>query len=97
MHSISRQFGSLRLFSEVQMALRLSEFATMTEQERAETLENLASQSSPASRRIRRFEIRYEMSSMEMRRKVASGEMKETADIAAWLFWLNGQRNHVAG
>jgi hypothetical protein len=37
------------------------------------------------------------MSSAEMRIRVAEGQMKETADVAAWLFWLNAQPNHVAG
>lgn len=79
------------------MSLRLTDLAAMTEQERTRALAALSTQPSPVGRRIRRYELRYEMSSAEMRRRVAEGQMKETADVAAWLFWLNSQPNHVAG
>lgn len=38
--------------------------------------------------RIRRYEINHEISSAEMMRKVARGELKETADIARWRILL---------
>jgi len=60
----------------------------------ANDLENVAHGLAPAGNereemrvleaRVRRFEIDYEMSSAEMMRQVASGERKETADIARW-------------
>jgi hypothetical protein len=45
--------------------------------------------------RIKQFEMRYEMSSDTMRTKVSAGEMKETAEIASWLFWLKVRERHV--
>lgn len=40
-------------------------------------------------RRIRAFEIRYEVSSAKMLSELHEGRRKETADIASWLFWLD--------
>jgi hypothetical protein len=39
--------------------------------------------------RIRQFEMRYEMSSDTMRQRLRAGEIRETAEIADWLFWLD--------
>ena len=47
--------------------------------------------------RIRAFEVRYEITSDEMRSELYSGKRKETADIAEWLFWLNCRESRVAG
>jgi hypothetical protein len=43
--------------------------------------------------RIRQFELQYELTSDEMRQRLASGDLKETADIASWLFYLKA-RDH---
>lgn len=40
-------------------------------------------------RRVRAFEIRYEVSSGTMLSELREGRRKETADIASWLFWLD--------
>jgi hypothetical protein len=77
------------------MAIRLSDLCSLSEAEQLQALNELSAEPSPARARIRRYELRYEMSSAEMRRQIASGQMKETADIADWLFWLNAQPNPV--
>lgn len=41
------------------------------------------------SRRVRAFEIRYEVSSATMLSELGEGRRKETAEIASWLFWLS--------
>ncbi len=79
------------------MSLRLTDLANMTDAERTRALATLDTQPSPAGRRIKRYELRYEMTSAAMKRRVAEGQMKETAEVAEWLFWLNAQPNHVAG
>lgn len=40
-------------------------------------------------RRVRAFEIRYEVSSATMLDELRDGKRKETAEIASWLFWLS--------
>ena len=79
------------------MGIRLADLASMTDLERSEALARVTSEASPVERRLRRYELRYEISTAEMRRRVASGTMKETAEIAEWLFWSNAQPTHVAG
>ncbi|HEX5724436.1 MAG TPA: hypothetical protein VFX98_03170 [Longimicrobiaceae bacterium] len=86
------------------LSIRLNDLADMDETEREEALSSLveaAKTNGAAGRavlnaRIRRFEERYEISSDEMLRRLASGEMKETAEIAKWLFLLNATRERVA-
>ena len=38
---------------------------------------------------IKAFEDEYEMSSSEMKKKVATGQIKETHDISEWQYLLN--------
>jgi hypothetical protein len=45
--------------------------------------------------RIRQYELRYEMSSAEMSKKLAAGEMKETAEIARWLVLWSASRGNT--
>ena len=78
------------------MAIRLSDLCALNESEQDQALRTLAAEPSPIRARVRRYELRYEMPSAEMRQRVASGKMKETAEIADWLFWLNAQPNHVS-
>jgi hypothetical protein len=40
---------------------------------------------------IRGFEIRYEMSSDEMRAAFGRGEVRDTADVAKWLILLRAR------
>ncbi len=37
-------------------------------------------------RRIRRFELRYEMPTEEMLERTATGELRETAEISRWQY-----------
>jgi hypothetical protein len=41
--------------------------------------------------RIRAFEERYEISSADLREALRVGRMKETAEVARWLFWLDAR------
>ncbi len=83
----------------------LSDLSHMSESEREEQLSALvraARQPSDAARsllnsRIREFELRYEMSSETLLQKLRKGEVKETADIARWLFLLEASRPRVPG
>lgn len=43
--------------------------------------------------RIREFEIRYEMSSGDMRQRLCDGRLEETAEIARWLMALGARDN----
>ena len=43
--------------------------------------------------RISDYELRYEMSSTDMRRKLADGSLRETAEIARWLMTLAARDN----
>ena len=45
--------------------------------------------------RIRRFELRYELSSTQLRHALQSGAMRETAEIAEWLFWIDTREGTV--
>lgn len=47
--------------------------------------------------RIRGFEVRYEMGSDEMRSRLGTGELRETAEIAQWLFLLGSRERLAAG
>lgn len=76
--------------------VRLSELANMSPAEFREATAALLRAShhtrahgSPSlERRIRAFEVRYEMSSEELYRRLAKGEQRETADICEWLLLL---------
>lgn len=47
--------------------------------------------------RIREYELRYEISSEDLLEKLERGEMKETAEIARWLFLLEIRSARVRG
>lgn len=76
-------------------ALRLSDLALLSDSERERQLELFLSKRHDAesqrqsrqelSENIREYEQRYEVSTAEMRRMVASGQMQETAAICSWL------------
>jgi len=76
--------------------VRLSELAAMTPGEFLVATAALVRGSHEAARhgdptlarRIRGFEVRYEMSSHELLARLASGEQRETAEVAEWLFCL---------
>ncbi len=44
--------------------------------------------------RIRQFELRYEMDSDELLKRLSNGDQAETAEIAEWLFVLDALRTH---
>ena len=41
--------------------------------------------------RIREFEVRFEMTSAELHERLRAGDLKETAEIAKWLFLLEAR------
>jgi hypothetical protein len=41
--------------------------------------------------RLRAFEVRYEMTSTEMRVRFSRGEVRDTADVARWLMLLRAR------
>jgi hypothetical protein len=73
--------------------MKLAELSKMTESQRNSALEDLvrAAQAPPNGQlsaleaEIRDFEIRYEMTSDEMRAGFRAGNVRDTADIAKWL------------
>jgi hypothetical protein len=76
--------------------IKLSELSSLTgkDQKRAMTeLVNAARMKNGGiallDARLRKFELRYEMSSEELKKKCAEGKVKETAEIAKWLFLLD--------
>jgi hypothetical protein len=46
---------------------------------------------------ILQYELRYEMSSSELLKRLANRTQRETADIADWLFWLNVRNRGAHG
>jgi hypothetical protein len=87
------------------VTIRLNDLAAMTPEEKEAALDALAAgmlapddgvTESIRNAQIRRFEERYERSSAEMVRALASGEMRETAEISEWLYLLQTQRKRVA-
>jgi hypothetical protein len=80
-------------------SIRLSEFRHLSEAEKVAALRDLAvsSQGGPTGglalleARIRAFEARYELTSEQMRSRVAEGVLPETAEIASWLIALEIQ------
>lgn len=85
-------------------SIRLNDLAGMSATRREAALEALVADArdgggvsrSLLDARIRRFEERYELPSDELLRRVATGEMKETADVSEWLFLLDSRRAGVA-
>lgn len=81
--------------------VRLSDLAHMPKADADKALGELVTsasgrrngQAAALDARIRQFELQYEVTSDEMRERLATGELKETADIASWLFYLQA-RDH---
>jgi hypothetical protein len=82
------------------LSIRLADLDGMTTEERDQLLGQLVNEATgPANgqlalvaSRVRALEQRYEMSSEELLGRLRSGEQRETAEIAEWLFWLQVQR-----
>lgn len=80
--------------------IALSEFKTMSDSEKnrrvselfqaavSPTSEQLSDQRNKLDEQIQSFESRYKMSSGEMKRKLATREVTETADFCRWLMLL---------
>ena len=45
--------------------------------------------------RIRRFELRYELSSSQLMAALRNASVRETAEIAEWLFWAETREGTV--
>jgi hypothetical protein len=81
-------------------AVRLSDFAAMTLEQRADALDDLVvAASQPANGGLERleaeisgYEARYEMSSEELLRRLANGSQDETGEVASWLIRLDLRR-----
>lgn len=78
------------------MRVRLSELAKMPEAERNETLRKLVEearkpwgpeQEARHQARLRVYEDAHGMTTEEMRRKLAAGEIQETGEICSWLIF----------
>ena len=78
--------------------VRLSDLQAMGESERQNELAELVKSAKAAPNgqgaavlesRIRAFELQHEMSSSELLEGLGRGEVRETANIASWLFWLS--------
>jgi hypothetical protein len=74
--------SDLRNLSEQQVGQRAEEFMAG----RPQTLNGVVEQ---LDQRIAAFEKQYEMSSATMRKRLASGEQKETQDICLWSMLLS--------
>lgn len=78
-------------------ALRIGDLQAMTPRERDGVLSQLASEAVAPTNgqlvavnaRIRSYEARYEMSSAQLLARLHKDEIRETAEIASWLFLLN--------
>jgi hypothetical protein len=81
-------------------SVRLSDLRALSPDERAGVLDQLANiaaaptngQSAQVYTRIREYERRYEMTSRDLLAKLSRNEVRETREIADWLFWLQVQR-----
>jgi len=81
-------------------SVRIADLHALGPQERQAALARIVAEArAPANgqavatlSRIREYERRYEMSSTVLLAKLASGEVRETAEIAEWLFCLRVQR-----
>jgi hypothetical protein len=74
--------------------LALAKFAAMTDEERAVALDELASSPPNGARleaEIRALEVRYEMTSAAMLKSWRAGELRDTADMSAWLVLLSAR------
>ncbi len=87
-----------------QLEIKLKALSEMSPREREETLSALVKgailprngQTSRLDARIREFEVRFEMTSTELHERLRAGNLKETAEIAKWLFLLEA-RGEKAG
>lgn len=81
--------------------VKLSDLASMSVKDSNRVLGELVrsaksrrnGQSAVLDARISEFELRYEMSSQDMRQRLANGSLHETADIARWLMTLAARDN----
>lgn len=81
--------------------VRLADLRALSPAERQEVLSRLADDaagpanglSAAAVARIREYERRYEMTTVVLLERLGRGEIRETAEIADWLFWVNVQRS----
>ena len=79
--------------------MRLTSMSKLSAEERATAVAELGrraaaprnGQAKDIEARIRAFEVRYEMTSKEMRRRFASGELRDTADTSRWLMLLRAR------
>jgi len=44
--------------------------------------------------RVREYEEHYDMTSDELRAKLADGRLSETREFSQWMFWYNALRQH---
>jgi hypothetical protein len=94
-----------RIVAPMRKAIRLSDFRRFNEAERTAALHELAvsagshpnGEPTLLEARIRSFESQYEMTSDQMRARVAGGQLSETRDIASWLMALDVRRRLRAG
>lgn len=85
--------------------LRLSDLANMSVEEKARELQRLtdAANNEPNGQRavldsrIRHYELRYEMTSAELLDRLSRNQIRETAEIADWLFLIQTRNPRVAG
>lgn len=82
--------------------VRISELSNMDTAQRTRALESLVQatrsgrmNSSALDARIRKLEQRYEISSADLRKQLRDGRIKETAEIAEWLFLLDARPDCV--
>ncbi|NTW52992.1 MAG: hypothetical protein HGB22_10465 [Chlorobiaceae bacterium] len=77
--------------------MKTSELAALPGQDRLaaldaiiESAETMNGQSTKfLKEKIQEFELRYEMSSAQLLEAFAKGTVRETAEIAQWLFWID--------
>jgi hypothetical protein len=78
------------------LAVRLTDLRSFSPEKRERAIADLAvraaapanGQAVATAARISAFESRYEMTSAQLLGKLSRNELRETADIAEWLFWL---------
>lgn len=78
-------------------SVRLADLDAMTPKERDDVLARIVAEATGpanghfamAEARVRAFEQRYEMTSTKLLERLRTGEQRETAEIAQWLFWLS--------
>ncbi len=84
-----------------QRSIKLNALAALSEGEREQILAKLIhgarlprnGQASALDARIRDYEIRFEMTSEELHQELRAGRLRETAEIAHWLFLLGARED----